>query len=168
MRSVAATPEDAFEAAHDLPATQPIRFTPPYAAVQAPGDIAAIEMVRTVPSSRTVFRHAKILNVVEGSCALETAESMHVLRPGMSLALGTGKWCRVRPSPSVRIWAIYADEQFWRTQMAWFLPDAERVIAGVHPLEWDGRAIVLAPGIAALQSCGGRSSPPATRSMRSR
>ncbi|MFQ6157825.1 hypothetical protein ACLMMA_15335, partial [Micrococcus luteus] len=76
---------------------------------------------------------------------------MHVLRPGMSLALGTGKWCRVRPSPSVRIWAIYADEQFWRTQMAWFLPDAERVIAGVHPLEWDGRAIVLAPGIAVLR-----------------
>ena len=96
MRSVAATPEEAFEAAHDLPPTQPIRFTRPYPAVQASGDIAAIEMVRTVPSSRTVFRHAKILNVVEGSCVLETAESVHVLRPGMSLALGTGKWCRVK------------------------------------------------------------------------
>lgn len=36
MRSVAATPEDAFEAAHDLPPAAPLRFTRPYAAVRAP------------------------------------------------------------------------------------------------------------------------------------
>lgn len=151
MRSFAATREDLFETKHDLPLPPPLGVTVSYPAIQIPGDIAAIEMVRTIPSSRTVFRHAKVINVVEGSCVFETAESRHVLHPGMSLALGTGKWCRVRPSPTVRFWAVYSDERFWRTQMAWFLPDAERVVAGVHPLEWDGRAIILAPGIAALR-----------------
>ncbi|GAA5149898.1 hypothetical protein GCM10025768_13810 [Microbacterium pseudoresistens] len=151
MRRFAATREDSFEARHDLPLPPPLGVTLSYPAIQIPGDIAAIEMVRTIPSSRTVFRHVKVINVVEGSCAFETAESMHILRPGMSLALGTGKWCRVWPAPTARIWAIYADEQFWRTQMAWFLPDADRVLRGVHPLEWDGRAIVLAPGVATLQ-----------------
>ncbi|MBN9178772.1 MAG: helix-turn-helix transcriptional regulator [Microbacterium sp.] len=69
------------------------------------------------------------------------------------LALGAGQWCSMRPMPSVRVWTLYVDEAFLRAQMSWVLLDARRVVRGAHPDEWDGSALVLTPGIEALQCC---------------
>jgi len=50
------------------------------------------------------------------------------------------------------MWTIYVDESFLRLQMSWFLPDPQRVLPGLHPDEWDGRAMVLNSGTTAFQS----------------
>ena len=116
-----------------------------------PGGMTALELVRTLASSRALCRHAQIMNVMEGSTRIETANGDYMLRAGMSIALGADRWCRIKPQGRVRIWSIYADEQFLRMQMSWFLPHRERVHSGLHPCEWDGTAIVLTPGTAALR-----------------
>lgn len=115
------------------------------------GRLYAVESSRILPTNRTFFGHAKIVNVVEGSVTVETAQGISTLTAGMSLALGEARWCRLRPVPDVRTWTIYADDEFLRTVMAWFLPDRSRVQAGLHPDEWDGRAIVITPGLLAFQ-----------------
>lgn len=113
--------------------------------------LTAIETVRTLPTNRAVFAQTKIVHVMEGIVEVETARGAHRLAPGMALALGGGQWCRVRPTPRVRLWTVYADELFLRTQMAWFLPDRSRLHNGLHPHEWDGNPMILAPGIATLR-----------------
>ncbi len=110
--------------------------------------------MRTLPSRRAVFRQTKILNVLEGACEIETADGGYALRPGTSFALGSGRWCQVRPASSVRMWAVYADDEFWRSQMSWFFPDRSRVLAGVHPHEWAGRPLLIEPGVRALRQIG--------------
>ena len=97
------------------------------------------------------FERAKILNVVDGTVDVETADGTETLTAGMSLALGTGRWCRLRPRPSVRLWTVYLDEDFLRTQMAWVLPDKRRVLTGMHPTTWDGSALVHTPGMCTLR-----------------
>ena len=82
---------------------------------------------------------------------METREGLHELRAGTSMALGSDLWCRLHPSSSVRLWTVYVHERFMREQIAWLLPDISRVRAGVHPLEWDGSALVLEPGIGVLR-----------------
>lgn len=98
-----------------------------------------------------MFRQTKILNVLEGACEIETADGVYMLRPGTSFALGPGRWCQVRPAPFVRMWAVYADDEFWRSQMSWFFPDRSRVRAGVHPHEWAGGPLLIEPGVRALR-----------------
>lgn len=92
--------------------------------------LTAIETVRTLPTSRGVFAHTKIVHVMEGAVEVETERGTHRLKAGMAMALGSGQWCRVQPLPRVRLWTVYADEHFLRTQMAWFLPDKGRLQAG--------------------------------------
>lgn len=104
-----------------------------------------------MPTRRVVFECAKILNVVDGTVDVETADGTETLTAGMSLALGTGRWCRLRPRPSVRLWTVYLDEDFLRTQMAWVLPDSRRVRTGMHPTMWDGGALVHNPGRCTLR-----------------
>jgi len=113
--------------------------------------LAAVESVRTERTHRTVFGQAKILHIMEGSVEIETLDGTHRLGPGMSFALGAGRWCRLQPLSRVRSWTVYADESFLRMQMAWFLPDKARVHVGLHPHEWDGGPMVLAPGLPALR-----------------
>jgi AraC-like DNA-binding protein len=112
--------------------------------------LTAVESVRAAPIHRAVFEHAKIIYVMDGDAEVSTATGVQRLAQGSSFALGAGRWCRVLPLPSVRLWTIYADERFLRTQMGWFLPDKRRVRAGVHPHEWSGDPLVLHPGIAVL------------------
>lgn len=113
--------------------------------------VTAIETVRTLATSRTVFDNAKIVYVMAGVGVVETANGIHHLSAGTSFALGANRWCRVRPLPSVRVWTLYADEAFLRTQMSWFLPRRERVETGTHPEDWDGRPLVLYPGLDLLR-----------------
>lgn len=113
--------------------------------------LTAVESVRTERTHRAVFSHAKIIHVVEGAVDVETSSSAHRLTPGMSLALGSARWCRLWPRARVRLWTVYVDENFLRTQMAWFLPDPTRVQVGLHPDEWDGRPMVLTPGLSAMR-----------------
>lgn len=113
--------------------------------------LIAIESTRTLPTNRVVFHDAKIMHVMEGAVEVETTEGVHTLKPGTSLAVGAGRWCLMRPRPHVRMWTVYADENFLRTQMALLLPDKTRVQRGLHPHEWDGGPLSLAPGIARLQ-----------------
>ncbi|AMG82892.1 MULTISPECIES: AraC family transcriptional regulator [Micrococcales] len=111
----------------------------------------AVEVARTLPSSRAIFRQTKILNVLEGTCEIATADGVFTLRPGTSFALGSGRWCQIRPAPSVRMWAVYADDEFWLSQMSWFFPDRSRVLAGIHPHEWGGIPLLIEPGVEALR-----------------
>lgn len=115
--------------------------------------LSAVESARTEPVRRAVFAHAKIVHVLEGRARVDTATGSHELAAGTVLALGAGHWCSMRPMPSVRVWTLYVDEAFLRAQMSWVLPDARRVVRGAHPDEWDGSALVLTPGIEALQCC---------------
>jgi AraC-like DNA-binding protein len=107
-------------------------------------------MVRTIPTNRAVFVHAKIVHAMAGAVDIETAQGTSVLLPGMSLALGSGQWCRIKPQPRVRLWTVYIEEDLLRLCMARFLPDPERVRAGLHPGDWDGRPIVMSPGLPVL------------------
>lgn len=113
----------------------------------------AVESARTAPVRRAVFAHAKIVYILEGRARVDTATGSHELVAGTVLALGAGQWCSMRPMPSVRVWTLYLDEAFLRAQMSWILLDARRVVRGAHPDEWDGSALVLTPGIEALQCC---------------
>lgn len=113
--------------------------------------LTAVETVRTLPTSRAMFAHAKIMHVMAGAAQVETEHGTHRLKPGMSLALGQGLWCRLLPQPKAHLWTIYADEQFLRAQMSWFLPDERRVHSGLHPREWDGGPIIVHPGIQLLR-----------------
>ncbi|MFV0307082.1 MAG: helix-turn-helix domain-containing protein [Desertimonas sp.] len=45
---------------------------------------------------------------------------------------------------------MYADEELLRSLMSWVLPDADRVLPGLHPQRWDGSALVLDPDVAVL------------------
>ena len=47
-----------------------------------PGGMTALELVRTLASSRALFRHAQIMNVMEGSTRIETANGDYMLRAG--------------------------------------------------------------------------------------
>jgi hypothetical protein len=114
------------------------------------GVLTAIEMVRTIPTNRAVFVHAKIVHAMAGTVDIETAQGTSVLLPGMSLALGSGRWCRIKPQPRVRLWTVYIEEDLLRRCMARFLPDPDRVRAGLHPRDWDGRPIVMSPGLPVL------------------
>lgn len=88
---------------------------------------------------------------MDGVAEIETAWGIRQVSAGSSLALGGGQWCRIRPVPTVRMWTLYADEMFLRSQMSWFLPKKERVLAGAHPHDWDGSPLVLEAGIAMLR-----------------
>lgn len=116
----------------------------------------AVELSRRLPSTRIVCGHTTIINVLEGRCRVVTADGAHDARAWMSFGLGAGRWFQMGPSPYTRMWvytrmwAVYVDEQFWRAQMNWFLPDRTRVLTGLHPLDWDGRVILLEPGIEVL------------------
>jgi len=113
--------------------------------------LTAVESVRTLPTNRAVFAHAKIVHVIEGAVDVMTEHGTHHLTPGMALALGEGQWCSMTPVPRVRMWTIYVEEGFLRSQMAWFLPDRSRVLSGLHPHEWDGAPMVLEPGMPTLR-----------------
>ncbi|UOR02431.1 AraC family transcriptional regulator [Leucobacter allii] len=114
--------------------------------------LIAIESTRTLPTNRVVFHDAKIMHVMEGAVEVETTTGVLTLTPGTSLAVGAGRWCLMRPRPHVRVWTVYADESFLRTQMALLLPDRARLQQGLHPDEWDGGPLPLTPGMARLQS----------------
>ncbi|MDN6659343.1 MAG: AraC family transcriptional regulator, partial [Acidipropionibacterium jensenii] len=90
-------------------------------------------------------------HVMEGAVEVETERDIRRLMPGSALALGAHQWCAIRPLPCVRMWTIYAHEEFIREQMAWFLPEATRVRSGLHPHEWDGGPLVLVPGLPTLR-----------------
>lgn len=111
-----------------------------------------VETTRMLPTSRAVFEHAKIVFVMEGLVDVETVGGTHLLHPGMSLVLGSRRWCRVRPLPSVRTWTLYVNEEFLRTQSNWLLPHRDRVISGVHLRDWDGAPRVLHLGLSALRA----------------
>lgn len=110
-----------------------------------------VESIRALPTRRVSFAHTKIVHVVEGSADIVTELGAHRLAAGESLALGGGYWCQIRPRPSVRLWTMYAEDEFVRTLMGWFLPDKTRVRPGIHPQEWDGGPIFLAPGVALVR-----------------
>lgn len=110
--------------------------------------LSAIESARTEPVRRAVFAHAKIVHIMEGRASVETETGAYELVAGAVLTLGAGQWCSMRPLPHIRTWNLYIDESFLRGQMSWVLPDPERVLPGFHPDRWDGRALLLLPGIA--------------------
>lgn len=116
-----------------------------------PGRLFAVESVRTLPTTRALFRHAKIVNVLEGSLVLETADRTAHVAAGTSFALGAGRWCRITPTPRARMWTVYVDAEFFRALMTWFLPDRKRVKAGLPPYEWEGDAILNSPGLNAMR-----------------
>lgn len=72
--------------------------------------LAAIESVRTLPTSRALFAHAKVMHVMDGEADVDTSQGTHHLTAGMSFAIGGGQWCQVHPRPHVRMWTIYVDE----------------------------------------------------------
>jgi AraC-like DNA-binding protein len=112
--------------------------------------LTAIESTRTLPTHRVVFSEAQIMQVSEGAVEIETVDSTHLLTRGMTLALGAGRWCIMRPQPRVRMWTVFADESFLRVQVGWFFPDHARVLGQLHPRDWDGGAAVIRPGAASL------------------
>lgn len=109
-------------------------------------------MVRRLPTTRAVFPQAKIVNIVDGACTIRTADGSTFLHAGSAVAIGAGRWCQLIPEPEVRVWMIYADEEWWRTQMSWFLPVKDRVRGGAHPEEWDGAPLMLHVGKACMHS----------------
>jgi AraC-like DNA-binding protein len=96
---------------------------------------------------RAVFTSAKIVHVMEGAASVETPFGTYELSAGSAFALGAGMWCSLAPVHAIRVWTIYVDEDFLRTQMGWALPVRSRVIPGMHPLDWTGAPLVLKPGI---------------------
>lgn len=114
--------------------------------------LTAVENLRTVPVRRVVFTYAKIVYVLDGSARVSTEAGSFRLTPGSVLALGAGRWCSIRPTPKIRTWTLYVDEQFLRSQLTWLLPDRRRVRPGYHPSEWDGSALISKPGIEALRA----------------
>lgn len=108
--------------------------------------VVAIESVRFRPIRKVAFSTVKIVQVLEGSLTVETKFGIERLRPGHSLAIGSGTWCSLTPETSTRIWSIYLDDQFLRSHMQWALPVKERVIPGAHPLDWSGAPVVVMAG----------------------
>lgn len=92
--------------------------------------LTAIEISLSAATDPAEFAYAKIVDVMEGAAEIMTARGSHHLPAGTALALGSGHWIKISPKPSIRLWAVYADEHFLRTQMAWFLPDKNN--------GWDG------------------------------
>jgi hypothetical protein len=78
--------------------------------------IAAVEMVRRLPTAPAVFPFAKIVNVVDGVCEIRTKERSVILSAGSAVAVGAGRWCQLVPKPEVRVWTVYADDELWRRQ----------------------------------------------------
>lgn len=111
----------------------------------------AIEMVRTRPTMRTIFSHAKIVGVMSGSVMITTSTGTATLAAGDVLVLGSGRWCSQRPLRPVRTWTIHVDEDFLRSCTCWALPAASRLRPGTHPREWDGSMRVHHPGTITLQ-----------------
>ena len=111
-----------------------------------PMRIAAVEMVRRLPTARAVFPFAKIVNVVDGVCEIRTKERSVLLSAGSAVAVGAGRWCQLVPKPEVRAWTVYADDALWRRQMECFLPIKQRLVPGLHPDDWDGTPLVLHVG----------------------
>lgn len=112
----------------------------------SPMRITVIEMVRRLPTARTVFPFAKIVNVVDGVCEIRTKERSVLLSAGSAVAVGAGRWCQLVPKPEVRAWTVYADDALWRRQMECFLPIKQRLVPGLHPDDWDGTPLVLHVG----------------------
>lgn len=111
------------------------------------GPLAVIESVRTLPVLPVAFAHAKIVHVMAGRSRVRTAEGERMLTAGDVMVLGGGVWCEAVPSPQVRTWTIYLEQEFMIRHMLWALPaEPERVLPGLHPDEWDGRAVFFRPG----------------------
>ena len=111
------------------------------------GPLAVIESVRTLPVLPVAFAHAKIVHVMAGRSRVRTAEGERMLTAGDVMVLGGGVWCEAVPSPQVRTWTIYLEQEFMTRHMLWALPaEPERVLPGLHPDEWDGRAVFFRPG----------------------
>lgn len=113
--------------------------------------VSAVESVRTAPMRRAVFCVSKIVYVMEGAATISTAYGAYELRPGHTFLLGSGNWCSLAPRPAVRVWTVYADESFVRTQLSWALPIRSRVLPGAHPLDWSGKPLVADLGIERLR-----------------
>ena len=110
------------------------------------GPLAVIESVRTRPVGPVAFTHAKVVHIMAGSSRIRTVEGERTLRAGDAMVLGGGVWCEAAPSPRVRTWTIYLDQEFLRSHMLWALPGPDRVLPGLHPAGWDGRALFFHPG----------------------
>lgn len=111
----------------------------------------AVESVRTRPTMRTVFPHAKIVGVMSGGVIAATPAGEVTLTAGDVLVVGTGIWCSLQPIRRVRTWTIHVDETFLRSYSGWALPPAERLRPGTHPSEWDGSMRVHHPGLETLR-----------------
>ncbi|MGO1183957.1 MAG: helix-turn-helix domain-containing protein [Micrococcaceae bacterium] len=98
-----------------------------------------------------MFDVAKIVYVMDGAARIETELGSYELPQGTAFALGPQTWCSLIPTPEVRVWTIYADEVFLRTQMGWALPIKNRVLPGMHPLDWTGEPLATSPGIRVLR-----------------
>ncbi|MGO2193962.1 MAG: helix-turn-helix transcriptional regulator [Brachybacterium sp.] len=112
------------------------------------GPLAVIESVRTRPVGPVAFTHAKVVHVMAGSSRIRTVEGERTLRAGDAMVLGGGVWAQAVPSPRVRTWTIYLDQEFLRSHMLWALPGPDRVLPGLHPAEWDGRPLFFHLGTA--------------------
>ena len=112
------------------------------------GPLAVLESVRTRPIAPVAFTHAKIVHIMSGSLRIRTAAGERTLSAGDAMVLGGGMWCEAIPSPQVRAWTIYLDQDFLRAHMLWALPGPEHVRPGLHPAGWDGRALFFHPGAA--------------------
>ncbi|MGO2746875.1 helix-turn-helix domain-containing protein [Microbacterium sp.] len=111
------------------------------------GPLAVIEAIRTRPVVPVAFAHAKIVHVVAGRSRIRTPAGERTLTAGDVMVLGRGVWCEAVPSPEVRTWTIYLDQEFMVRHMLWALPaEPERVLPGLHPAEWDGHALFFRPG----------------------
>ena len=122
--------------------------TPPFT---EPAMLVAVESTPTLPTNRVVFDETTIVHVMEGAVELQSAEGSFLLTPGHSLAIGPGRWCVMKPRTQTRLWTVYVDERFLRTQMGWLLPDKTRVQPGIHPHDWDGDPLLLNPGVSTLR-----------------
>ncbi len=113
--------------------------------------VVANESVRTLPTSRAVVDRAKMIYVLDGRARIKTAFGTMDVSAGDAYSIGAGNWCSVHPQPSVRIWTLYIDEEFLRSQLGWFLPDKARLRDGINPEEWEGHPVVLHPGLDILK-----------------
>lgn len=113
--------------------------------------LTAIESHRTLPTRRTIFDSAKIVHVMDGAARVDTALGVRDLSPGDVLMLGARTWCSLVPMPAVRVWTLYADVGFLRSQVAWALPVRSRAVPGAHPLDWTDAPLILRLGLDRLR-----------------
>lgn len=110
--------------------------------------MTAVESVRTEPMRRVTVPHAKAVHIMAGAARIHTATGLHELQSGSVFVLGAGRWCSVEPTPRVRTWTVYMDEDFLRCQLRWVFTGSTQLRESMPSIyDWNGSALVHVVGI---------------------